>query len=205
MLDEVSHFVGFRLIPCILVVSGVDDENITRFDLHLFGDHLRGVEVVIAGFVGDIHHDARSHPFIHGNLADGAPAGVKMYFSVHMGAHVVAGGDDLAVGTLPHVCAGDPFEILNAEGDVTGPRRGMDAERLRQIIHFYVVHEFEKFRCVHGHLHKRYKIRTPESVGRRLNYLFSSSFRARPSTAFRNGSMGARSTPAPTCPIPGFL
>ena len=73
-----------------------------------------------------------------------------MDFAVHVRADVVAGGDDLAVGALPHVRAGDAFEVLNAQGHIARPRRSVNAQRLRQIIHPHFVHELQELVGIHN-------------------------------------------------------
>ncbi len=72
-----------------------------------------------------------------------------MNFAVHVRADVVAGGDDLAVGALSHVRAGDPFEILDRQRNVAGPRRSVNAQRLGQVVDSNACHQFQEILCFH--------------------------------------------------------
>ena len=69
------------------------------------------------------------------------PLAWKWISAVNMRADVIAGGDDLAVGTLPHVRSGDPLEVLNPQGHIAGPRGGVNGQTLSQVKHFDLVHE----------------------------------------------------------------
>ena len=49
VLDHVADLVGGRLVPAVVVVARVDDEDVALLHLDALLDHLRGVDVVVAG------------------------------------------------------------------------------------------------------------------------------------------------------------
>ena len=51
VLDHVGDLVGGRLIPAEVVKAGVDDQDIAFVHIDPFLDHLRCVDVVVAGDV----------------------------------------------------------------------------------------------------------------------------------------------------------
>ena len=187
---EVAHFVALGLVPRVTVETGIDDEDVARVDIRLAHEHLGRVEVVIVHLTRDIHHHAGADPFFHGHHADGAAGREKVDLAVHVGAHVVAGGDDLAVGALAHVRAGDALEILHGERHVARPGRGVHAQRLGEVVELHLRHVLQKIRSLLVGLHD-------------LSFFLRAL--ASPINASSNGLAGALRMPAPTCPTPGFL
>ena len=149
MHHEVADLVAGLLVPRIAVVAGIDDQDVALLHLDLVGDHLRRVDGIVGDLLGDVHDDAGADPFAQRHVADRAAGGIEVDFTVHVGADVVGGGDDLAVGALAHVGAGEALEVLDAQRHVRRPRRRVHAEAHRQVEHLRVVQEVDELLGVH--------------------------------------------------------
>src|ERR1017187_1148614 len=149
VLHKIPQFIGLLLVPGVAVIASVDDEDIALLDLHIPRDHFRRIQIVVAYFFGDVGHNTGANPLFNGDMTNRSTAGVKMNLTVHVRADVVAGRDDLAVGALSHVRTGDALEILDPQWHVARPRRGVNAQRLRQVIHPDLVHELQELFGVH--------------------------------------------------------
>ncbi|CAB5024086.1 unannotated protein [freshwater metagenome] len=58
VMAEVAHEVLLRLTRVVLVVAGVQNQDVTLLHLHLRGDHLRGDDAPVLDVVRDVDDDA---------------------------------------------------------------------------------------------------------------------------------------------------
>ncbi len=129
MLNHVADFVGGRLVPSVLVIAGVDDQDIAVVDVGAVFDHLGGIDVIVAGGVGEVNHDARSDEEIEGQAGNVASWGIEMNLAVEVRAYVIGMCQELAIGTI----GGETFEILELQRLIRWPGGRTNANRDRQI------------------------------------------------------------------------
>jgi hypothetical protein len=64
MLAEERVGVGLLAVPRVLLVSGMDEEDVALPDVHYVLYHLAGVHVVVADLVGDVGDYGVAHQFV---------------------------------------------------------------------------------------------------------------------------------------------
>ena len=90
MLDHVADLVGVGLIPAKVMVTCVDDEDVALADVNPLLDHRRGVDLVVAGRVGEVHDHARpDEKVVEVQLGDVLAGGEEMDLAVQVGPQVV--------------------------------------------------------------------------------------------------------------------
>ncbi|MPN17253.1 hypothetical protein SDC9_164605 [bioreactor metagenome] len=109
VLDHVSDFVTGWLVPSIVVIPGVDDQDVSLFHFDALFDHVRGVDIIIAAHVGKVDDGTFMHQEVHIQLCNILSRCIEMYFSVKMCSHMVGVGHHLPVCTVG--CK--PLEILD--------------------------------------------------------------------------------------------
>jgi hypothetical protein len=112
-------------VPAEVVVAGVDDEDVALADLGPLLDHLRGVDLVVAGGVGEVHDDARPDgKLVERQLGNVLAGGEKVDLAVEAGAQVVRVGKQLPIGpTYPNCTTRCRFHSESiAQEDETGKK-----------------------------------------------------------------------------------
>ncbi len=78
MLDHVAHFIGPGLIPRILDVAGVDEQDVALFNFDAVGNVLRGVDAIVLGDVAQVYHHAGADEVGQGDGGNVAPVRAKV-------------------------------------------------------------------------------------------------------------------------------
>ena len=132
--EHVAALIRLGAIPAILMVAGVDDQDIAFLHLYPLFNIFRGINAPVHSLVGKVYHHAGGAQL--GQLQGGhIPAcGVKMQGAVQVGAHVVGVGHQLAVGPVGR----QPLEEFHLQGLIGGPGGRIDANGDGEFVHFNI-------------------------------------------------------------------
>ena len=89
-----------------MVVAGVDDQDIALAHLDAIFDHLWGIDLIVAGGVGEVnHHTWADEKVVEVQRGDVLTRRVKVDLAVQVRAQVVAVRKQLPIGTTISNCA----------------------------------------------------------------------------------------------------
>src|SRR5690554_2070788 len=89
------------LVPTILMVASVDDQDVAFFHFHPLGDHLWRIEAVVRDGIGNIHYHTFATEVGKRNIGDGSCTRVEGTRPNQVGSGVVTPLDNLPIGPLP--------------------------------------------------------------------------------------------------------
>ena len=84
MFHHVANFICCGLVPTEVMVTGMNDKDVTFFDFHTIFDHLAGVNLVITDCVRKVNNGCIMDEEVHVELGDIFTSGVKVDFSIEM-------------------------------------------------------------------------------------------------------------------------
>ena len=89
MAQHITPLIRLGLIPAILMIAGIDDQNVAFFDLDARGDILRGIDPKVLGHITQIDDDTRSDQLIHLEAGNVTSGGIKVYRAIEVSPDVV--------------------------------------------------------------------------------------------------------------------
>ena len=132
MTNHVALLISLGGIPTILMITGVDDEDIALTNFNALLDHLGSVdaEVFAAGSIGQVNNDAGTNQLGQLELINSTAGSIEMQRAIQVGTNMVGVGEDLAVSAIGR----QALKELHLYGLIGGPGGAVYADRDRQII-----------------------------------------------------------------------
>jgi len=161
MADEETELFGFNptlgfcvehigLIPGVLVIPGIHNEDVAFFNFHLLKDHFWSVNAVIRNQIGDISNDARSTQIGEGNIRNRATTRIESGLAHQVGPYSVTPVQDLTICALSTaISTGDTLEEMNFKRFFMGMRWREDTATLSQIKELRIGKHINKIFSVH--------------------------------------------------------
>lgn len=119
MTNHVALLISLGGIPTILMVTGVDDEDIALTNFAALLDHFGSVdaEVFAAGSISQVNNNAGTNQLGQLELINGTAGGIEMQRAIQMGTNMVGMGEELTVSAVGR----QTLEELHLYGLIGGP------------------------------------------------------------------------------------